>query len=129
MKRILVVDDEFHVRRIVSDKLTKHGYTAVTADCGEDAMRQIEETVPDVIIADFDMPGMTGIELARKLYRHPRASAVPVLMISAREFEIGPAQLADTNIKHIEGKPFSVHALLSRVEDLIGPAELVPANV
>jgi CheY-like chemotaxis protein len=127
MKTILVVDDEVHVCRIVSNKLTKHGYSVLIADSAEAALEMAQKSRVDLVITDNNMAGMSGIEMARELYRHPRHARVPVIMISARQFEIGKGELAATNIQHVEAKPFSMRGVTRHVERLIGPAELAAA--
>ena len=122
-KTVLVVDDEVHVLRIISDKLTRSGFAVLTADSAEDAITCMKDRLPDLIVTDNQMAAMSGVELARQLFRNPQRATIPILMISSRQFEVGHGELADTNIKHVEGKPFSIRALLSRIEQLIGPGD------
>jgi CheY-like chemotaxis protein len=123
MKTILIVDDEAFARRMVGYKLKQRGYDVLTADSGEAAIEQLHQTPVDLIVTDNQMPGMTGIELAQHLSRDSRYANVPVMMISAREFEIGQGELRETSIRAVVAKPFSMHSVVRQVEQLIGPGD------
>jgi len=127
MKTILVVDDELFARRIISYKLKSHGYTVLTADCAETALQLVQSQALDLVLTDLQMPGMSGIELAEVLMRDSRQADVPVLLITAREFEVDRNRCRQTNIKEVIAKPFSMTSIIKRVSALIGPGELVAA--
>ena len=129
MKTILVVDDEVFVRRIVSFKLTARGYHVIDAESGEAALELASSNRLDLVVTDHQMYGMTGVELAKQLFRDPLYASLPVLMISAREFEIGKGQLQNTNVKSVVAKPFSMSSVLKQVEKLIGPGERIDPQI
>src|SRR3954470_3204760 len=82
-----------------------------TSKNGDIALALAARTHIDLVITDNSMSGMSGIEMAKLLRTYPQHADVPVLMISSHQFEIGKGELAGTNIKHVEGKPFSIAAV------------------
>ncbi len=117
---VLVVDDEVHILHVVSLKLTNAGYTVLTAEDGEQAYDLALEQQPDLVITDFQMPYMTGLELCQKLKEHELTRATPALMLTARGFSLPAEALEQTNIAGVLSKPFSPREVLARVQELIG---------
>lgn len=120
-KKILVADDESHMTYILSFKLRQAGIDVVTACDGEEAYALACAQRPDLIVADFQMPRMSGVEMAAKLRQNPETSHVPVLMVTARGHRLDDAEMAKTNIRHVLSKPFSARELLSWIEKMLGP--------
>lgn len=114
---ILVVDDETHILYVVSVKLRDAGYRVLTASDGKEGLALALERVPDLVITDYQMPYMTGIELCRKLKENPSTSATPALMLTARGFSI-PKNDIQTNITAVIAKPFSPRDILTWVQKL-----------
>jgi two-component system, OmpR family, alkaline phosphatase synthesis response regulator PhoP len=124
---ILVVDDETHILHVVSLKLRNAGYDVVTAEDGEEGLAVALESLPDLVITDFQMPFMTGLEFCQKLKEHEQTSAIPALMLTARGFSLTDDDVRRTNVAGVLSKPFSPREVLSRVQNLIqGPT---PAEV
>ena len=119
-KTILVVDDEAHIVQVLSLKLRNAGYLVQTAADGEEAFETARADCPDLVIADFQMPYMTGIELCRALAADPVTADVPVLILTARGYAIDDADLAVGNIRDVVSKPFSPRGILKQVEGLLG---------
>jgi DNA-binding response OmpR family regulator len=119
-KRILVVDDESHILHVVSLKLTNAGFEVVTAADGEEGYEVALQVLPDLLITDFQMPFMTGLELCQKLKETPATAALQALMLTARGFSLTPTDLAKTNIVGVLSKPFSPRDVLARVQALVG---------
>jgi two-component system, OmpR family, alkaline phosphatase synthesis response regulator PhoP len=117
---ILVVDDEVHILHVVSLKLRNAGYDVVTAENGEEGLAVALERLPALVITDFQMPFMSGLELCQKMKESPATTAIPALMLTARGFSLAPADLEKTNIAGVLSKPFSPREVLARVQDLIG---------
>lgn len=117
---ILAVDDEVHILHVVSLKLRNAGYEVVTAENGEEALAMALERRPDLIITDYQMPLLTGLELCQRLKQHPDTQAIPALMLTARGFSLAPEDLEQTNIVGVISKPFSPREVLARVQDLVG---------
>lgn len=119
-RKILVVDDESHILHVVSLKLRNADYDVVTAQDGEEGFELALQCNPDLVITDFQMPIMSGLELCRKLKEEVMTRDTPVLMLTARGFDLTPDDLCRTNIAGMLSKPFSPREVLSRVQELIG---------
>ena len=87
IKDILLVDDSRTELHFVSSLLIKRGYSVRTAENGTQALRQLEEQVPDLIMMDVVMPGQNGFQLTRTITRDPRYAGVPVIMCSSKNQE------------------------------------------
>jgi DNA-binding response OmpR family regulator len=122
IKTILVVDDEAHILHVVSLKLRNAGFEVVTAADGEEALEIALQIKPDLVITDFQMPFMTGLELCLKLKSSETTRNVPALMLTARGFSLSGDDLAHTNIAGVLSKPFSPREVLAKVQDLVSAA-------
>jgi two-component system phosphate regulon response regulator PhoB len=121
-KKVLIADDEPHMTYILAFKLERAGVEVVIAGDGEEAYALACEHRPDLVISDYQMPRMGGLELCRQLKANPSTTRIPVILVTARGHQIGPAELAQTNIRHVMGKPFSAIELLGRVEEVLSAA-------
>jgi len=117
---ILVVDDETHILHVVTLKLAKAGYDVITAEDGEEGLEMAIQHGPDIVITDFQMPFMSGLELCIQMKKHEKTRATPALMLTARGFSLANSDVDQTNIRGVLSKPFSPREILARVEDLIG---------
>ena len=120
MKRILVADDESHIVNVVRLKLSNAGYQVVAAGDGEEAYEAAVESPPDLLITDYHMPFMSGLELCERLKRTPQTQHVPALMLTARGYSLKQEDLIRTNIVGVLSKPFSPREVLARVQELVG---------
>ncbi|MCE9591969.1 MAG: response regulator transcription factor [Planctomycetes bacterium] len=127
-KKVLVVDDEGHVTYLLALKLRQMGYAVSTAGDGEEAYLLACQDLPDLIVTDYQMPVMSGFEMCVKLKETQATSAIPVVMLTARGHRLPPSDLMKTNIQSLMPKPFSLHELLARVTEIIGPATPAAAN-
>lgn len=118
--KILVVDDEAHILHVVSLKLRNAGYDVITAEDGEEGLESAVENRPDLIITDYQMPFMTGLELCTALKENEVTRATPAIMLTARGFSLAQNLLDQTNIAAVLSKPFSPREVLSKVVELIG---------
>ncbi len=118
-KKVLVADDEVHIVQVVAMKLRNNGFDVVTADNGLDAYKLCCEEKPNVVITDYQMPGLTGIELIEKIRATPGIENTPVMLLTARGFAIDDGEQERLNIAEFLNKPFSPKELLSRVESLL----------
>ena len=123
-KRILVADDEAHIRHVVSLKLANAGYEVITATDGEEALELCASESPDLIITDYQMPVMTGLELCRELRSRQETKDIPAIMLTARGFNIEPREMIRAGIAAVLAKPFSPMEILERVTGLL---EVEPA--
>lgn len=117
---ILVVDDEAHIRHVVSLKLRNAGFEVLTAEDGEEGLALALERRPDLVITDFQMPYMTGVEMSVRIAQDESIGATPILMLTARGFSLPEQAMAQTNILAVLAKPFSPRDILARVSELLG---------
>ena len=122
-RRVLVVDDEAHIVHVVSLKLQNAGFEVITAADGEEGLALASAQLPDLIVTDYQMPFVSGLEMCTRLRQQQQTAHIPALMLTARGFSIPPQELAATNIKHVLSKPFSPRDILARVQELIDHAE------
>ena len=118
-KKVLVADDEVHIIHVVAIKLRNNGYEVVTADNGAEAFALACEEKPDIIVTDYQMPRMTGLELVERLRQCEQTKDVPVIMLTARNFAISQQQQEDLQISECVSKPFSPKELLGNIEDVL----------
>ncbi|HEY3767505.1 MAG TPA: response regulator transcription factor [Candidatus Angelobacter sp.] len=110
--RILVVDDETQIARVLKTALNSQGYEIKTAADGESALNLAMDWIPDLIVTDLSMPGMSGIELCRAVRER---SQVPIIVLSVRGEEKTKIEALDAGADDYVTKPFSVNELLARV--------------
>lgn len=127
-KKVLIVDDEIHIVHVVAIKLRNNGYEVISADNGAEAFDLALKEKPDIIVTDFQMPLMTGMELVEKLRQHPETRDIPVIMLTARSFAIPQEQQENLQISGCLSKPFSPKELLGNIEDILYEKELVTDN-
>jgi len=117
--RVLFVDDEEQIRKLLSTWLTRHGYEVTVANDGWEALKAVRSKAPDLVITDVNMPNMNGLELTRRLRADHRTARIPVIMLSARkqadDVLTGYAEGADEYIP----KPVEMAVLAAKVEVLI----------
>jgi two-component system, OmpR family, alkaline phosphatase synthesis response regulator PhoP len=118
-KKVLVVDDEIHIVHVVAIKLRNNGYEILTANNGAEAYELACAENPDVIVTDFQMPVMSGIELVQKLREYEPTKNTPVIMLTARSFAISKEQQESMQISCCLSKPFSPRELLGNIEDIL----------
>ena len=111
-ERVLVIDDEMQITRVLRAALSAQGYDVRTANEPEEALRLIQDWAPDLIITDLMMPGMTGVELSRTVRAK---SDVPILVLSVRDQERTKIEALDAGADDYVTKPFSTQELLARV--------------
>ena len=118
-ERVLFVDDEQQIRKLLSTWLTRQGYEVIVANDGWEALKAVRTKAPDLVITDVNMPNMNGLELTRRLRADHRTARIPVIMLSARkqadDVLTGYAEGADEYIP----KPVEMAVLSAKVEVLI----------
>jgi CheY-like chemotaxis protein len=122
-KTILVVDDEAHILHVVSLKLQNAGFNVVTANDGEEAVEAAAAHPIELVITDFQMPGMSGLDLARKLHGEPGKRSLPVMLLTAHGLALEQVELAKAGVTVCLSKPFSPRDLLSKVNELLEKRE------
>jgi two-component system alkaline phosphatase synthesis response regulator PhoP len=127
-KKVLVVDDEIHIVHVVAIKLRNNGFEVISAGNGVEGFKLACEERPDIIITDFQMPIMTGLEMVEKLRGCEQTKDIPVIMLTARGFAIGDEQKRDLQISECLSKPFSPKELLRDIEDILYQRASVQKN-
>ncbi|MDY6913929.1 MAG: response regulator [Planctomycetota bacterium] len=122
-EKILVADDEAHILHVVSMKLKNAGYEVITAVDGEEALELCRAEKPDMLITDFQMPFMTGLELCRELRADEETKSIPALMLTARGFDLESQDMIDAGIAAVLAKPFSPREVLEKVAQLLADLE------
>ena len=119
-KTILVADDESHILNVVSLKLRNAGFRVLTAHDGQEALEAAQQEKPDLIITDYHMPMLSGLELCRRLKQDPATSGIPAIMLTARGYHLEPRDTAESGIRRMLSKPFSPRHLLATVNEVLG---------
>ncbi len=128
-KKVLIVDDEIHIVHVVAIKLRNNDYEVISADNGAEAFELARREKPDIIVTDFQMPVMTGLELVEKIRQCDAIKDVPVIMLTARNFAIEEQQQEDLQISQCLSKPFSPKELLETIEDILYHRAVVNSHV
>jgi chemosensory pili system protein ChpA (sensor histidine kinase/response regulator) len=123
---VMVVDDSLTVRKIVSRLLEREGYQVVTAKDGLDALEQMKEALPDLMLVDIEMPRMDGFDLTKTLRGDNRTVGIPIIIISSRTAEKHRARAAQLGIEAFLGKPYQDAELLKHVESYLGKRKNAP---
>ena len=113
--RVLLVEDDPAQSEIVTYNLEADGFAVTRAADGEEALLLADETAPDVILLDWMLPNVSGIEVCRQLKTRPATRAVPIIMISARSEEVDRVRGLETGADDYVVKPYSVIELMARV--------------
>lgn len=112
---VLIVEDEEALATLLQYNLGKEGYQVITAGDGEEAATLIRERMPDLVLLDWMLPGLSGIELCRRLRGRSETRNLPIIMITARGEEADRIRGLDTGADDYVSKPFSITELLARI--------------
>ncbi len=118
-ERILIVDDEAAIREMISIALDLAGFDCIEAEDALQAHHLVVDERPALILLDWMLPGMTGIELARRLKRDENTSEIPIIMLTARGEEDNKIQGLDAGADDYITKPFSTRELISRIKAVL----------
>lgn len=116
---IMVVDDSLTVRKITTRLLERNGYLVVTAKDGVDALEQLMEVSPDIMLLDVEMPRMDGFELAKRLRQDSKTKKLPIIMITSRTADKHRNYALELGVNEYLGKPFQEEELLRHVAHFI----------
>ncbi len=112
---VLIVEDEPAQREVLTYNLQAEGYRIAVAVNGEEALLLVDEEMPDVIVLDWMLPAVSGIEVCRQLKTRAETRTVPIIMISAKSEEVDRVRGLETGADDYVVKPYSVSELLARV--------------
>ena len=125
---ILIADDEPNQLELMSFNLSNAGYSIIKATNGKEAIELIENHSPDLIILDWMMPKMSGIDVCRTLRSRPETKQIPIIILSARSEDSDKSLGLDTGADDYISKPFSPKELISRVKALLRRARPALVN-
>ena len=116
---VMIVDDSVTVRKVTSRLLERQGYDIVTAKDGVDAIEQLENVRPDLMLLDIEMPRMDGFEVTNLVRHHDIHRDLPIIMITSRTGEKHRERAFSLGVTHYMGKPFQEAELLANIQQLI----------
>ncbi|MBE7423080.1 MAG: Hpt domain-containing protein [Zoogloeaceae bacterium] len=117
---VMIVDDSLTVRKISGRLLSREGYHVLTAKDGVDALEQLLDVVPDVMLVDIEMPRMDGFDLTRNVRADDRLKGIPIIMITSRTAEKHRSYAKEIGVNHYLGKPYQEEELLALVAGYTG---------
>lgn len=127
-KKILVVEDEPDIRKLVHYNLAQEKYQVVEAEDGERALRLLQREKPDLIVLDLLLPGMSGLELCRALRERPETANLPILMLTAKAGEADRVVGLEMGADDYLTKPFSPREMVARVKAILRRSEMPAAR-
>jgi chemosensory pili system protein ChpA (sensor histidine kinase/response regulator) len=117
---VMVVDDSLTVRKITSRLLARSGYLVITAKDGVDALEQLMDVLPDVMLLDVEMPRMDGFELTKRLRQEARTQDLPIIMITSRTADKHRRYALELGVNEYMGKPYQEEELLENIARFVG---------
>jgi twitching motility two-component system response regulator PilH len=118
IKKILIVDDSPTDRQVLSDMLSKKGYTVATAESAEDAMQKVKQSPPDLVLMDVVLPGQNGFQATRTLTRDEATKAIPVILCTSKGQETDRVWGMRQGAKDYIVKPVNPADLLAKIAAL-----------
>jgi DNA-binding response OmpR family regulator len=117
--KVLVVEDDVQYADVVAFKFRHGGYDVVTARDGQEGLDIAIAEQPALIISDYQMPVLDGMEFCRRLRARPETAAIPFILLTAHGLDIEDAEVSAAGVTSIVGKPFSPRDLLARANELL----------
>ena len=128
-KRLLIVDDEPNLLRALEACLRSEGFDTTTARSGPDALVKVAQSIPDLVLTDVRMPGMSGYELARHLRESPRTALVPIVLLTARTDTVDRIEGFRAGVDGYVIKPFIPDELVAMVKSILNRVERTHAQI
>src|ERR1700743_1838605 len=125
---VLVVEDEAAIATMLRYNLEKQGYRVSEASDGQEALSRIQEQRPDIVLLDWMLPLMSGIEVCRQIRRKPATRDLPVIMVTARTEDQDAVRGLNTGADDYITKPFNIDSLLARMRALLRRSNAVPVK-
>ncbi len=122
VRTIMIVDDSVTVRKVTSRLMERQGWEVATAKDGLDAVNQLQDFYPDVVLLDIEMPKMDGFEVLKRVRHDERLKDLPIIMITSRTGEKHKQEALELGVNRYLGKPFQEANLLSTIEEVISEA-------
>ncbi|WP_368419354.1 phosphate regulon transcriptional regulator PhoB [Rhodovarius sp.] len=125
---ILIVEDEAPLLTLLRYNLEKQGFRVEEATDGQEALLRVAENKPDLVLLDWMLPSLSGIEVCRQIRRRPATRDLPVIMVTARTEDQDAVRALDIGADDYITKPFAVEALLARIRALLRRSGTVPTK-
>jgi two-component system phosphate regulon response regulator PhoB len=125
-KKILIVEDEHDLIRLIKYNLEKEGFRVSSVTDGSLVMAELRREEPDLLVLDLMLPGMDGLEICRQVRRHDRYAGIPILMLTARSGEADRVVGLELGADDYVTKPFSMRELVARIRALLRRHEAIP---
>ena len=119
VKKILVVDDDVSMQEILRERLSSNGHIVLTAGDADSCRDVLQKEVPDLIIMDVILPGITGLELCSRLKSEEKFSKIPIVILTGKPEGVDDQELEVIQADAYMSKPFDGKILLSKIEDLM----------
>lgn len=119
---ILIAEDSHTIQAMVTSRLERSGYDVLAVDNGDEALRLARERRPALAVLDVEMPGLSGIEVTRRLRADEETRNLPVILLTARDNDADVEAGYEAGASDYITKPFSPQELQSRVKGLLGPS-------
>ncbi|MEW6685142.1 MAG: response regulator [Candidatus Edwardsbacteria bacterium] len=123
VKKVLVVDDEPYIARVIRFKLEQEGFTVISAGNGLEGLQRMKEEKPDLVILDVMMPGMDGFEVYRQMKEEEELKKIPVIILTAKGQEVDRQKGLELGAADYITKPFSPTKLLQQIKTIVGESE------
>src|SRR5262245_3146977 len=123
---VLVVEDEAAIATMLRYNLEKQGYRVTEASDGQEALTRIQEQQPDIVLLDWMLPVMSGIEVCRQVRRRPATRDLPIIMVTARTEDQDAVRGLNTGADDYITKPFHLDSLMARIRALLRRSNAVP---
>lgn len=120
---ILVVDDEDDIREMLLMVLENAGMNVIAVSTAEQAQKSLEEAAVDLLVLDWMLPGISGIEMTRRLKSDPRYNALPIILLTARVEKTDRIRAFEVGVNDYITKPFSSKDLIRRIKSVINISE------
>ena len=119
LPKVLVVEDEVAIAELITLHLKHNGFSPEVASDAELAVQCVNQTLPDVILLDWMLPGTSGIELAKRWRSDPRTKGIPILMVTAKSEDRDKVNGLDSGVDDFITKPFSMNELMARIRAVL----------
>ena len=126
--KILIVDDEEHIRELIKFNLEQNGYKVISADNGIDALKIAKTEKPQLILLDVMLPGMDGYDVCKEIRRDHSISTTPIIMITAKGEELDKILGLELGADDYITKPFSIRELIARVKAILRRTTIKPID-
>lgn len=127
-EKILIVDDEEHIRELIKFNLDNNGYKTICADNGLDALKMAKMQSPQLILLDVMLPGMDGYDVCKEIRRDNSISSTPIIMITAKGEEFDKVLGLELGADDYITKPFSIRELIARVKAILRRTTIKPID-